>query len=79
MIAITTASIATTATASRKVDGVESSRILKNECERPWFHPLLATPKPKRMQDPECKEIMRDIAKAYEKFADFARRGDPKR
>jgi hypothetical protein len=32
-----------------------------------------------RMQDPECKEIMRDIAKAYEKIADFARRGDPKR
>jgi hypothetical protein len=34
-----------------------------------------------RMQDPECKEIMLDIAKAYERIADLARqeRGDPKR
>jgi hypothetical protein len=32
-----------------------------------------------RMQDPECKEIMLDIAKAYERIVDFARRGDPKR
>jgi hypothetical protein len=34
-----------------------------------------------RMQDPECKEIMLDIAKAYERIADFERQGrvGPKR
>jgi hypothetical protein len=33
-----------------------------------------------KMHDPECKEIMLDIAKAYERIADFARQGrqDPK-
>jgi hypothetical protein len=33
-----------------------------------------------KMHDAECKEIMLDIAKAYERIADFARQGrqDPK-
>jgi hypothetical protein len=34
-----------------------------------------------KMHDPECKEIMLDIAKAYERIADVARQGrqdDPK-
>jgi hypothetical protein len=30
-----------------------------------------------KMHDPECKEIMLDIAKAYERIADFARQGRP--
>jgi Pectate lyase, N terminus len=33
-----------------------------------------------KMHDAECKEIMLDIAKAYERISDFARQGrqDPK-
>jgi hypothetical protein len=30
-----------------------------------------------KMRDPECKEIMLDIAKAYERIADIARQGRP--